>query len=348
MQKGIVLKGTSNSSQLKLGGDRDNHSKLKKLSFEESGHTGFQAQLTDEQLKNIEDVSGKVDKIEGKGLSSNDYTTEEKEKLSTLSGKEELNKSFSNSLKESASGNEITISDISPVEHELDILLSSDTVTDFSSVTVTKHGKNLLPLPDGVIMGTEKEPVCYIKDNKLKIKGTVSQIMILKITNGYSLSNETNAEWLDEVFLPAGTYTLSVQNKKGEGVAKYYPNVRAVTSSKKSHEVNWNDTQNRFRTFTIEEPISYLYITIYPSEHDHECNIQIEKGSSMTPFEAGVEPQTFIPNVDGKVEGVMSLYPTTVLETDNSEVAINCEYNRDINKAFSELTQAIISLGGNI
>ena len=32
----------------------------------------------------------------------------------------------------------------------------------------------------------------------------------------------------------------------------------------------------------------------------------------------------------------------------NGGVIINCEYNRDINKAFEKLQQAIISLGGNI
>ena len=56
--------GTSNAKGIKIGGDRANHAKLKNLEFEKSGHTGFQAQLTEEQLKNIEDVIEKVDKSE--------------------------------------------------------------------------------------------------------------------------------------------------------------------------------------------------------------------------------------------------------------------------------------------
>ena len=50
----------------------------------------------------------------------------------------------------------------------------------------------------------------------------------------------------------------------------------------------------------------------------------------------------YTPNSDGTVEGVTSLYPTTVLLTDKEGVVIDCEYNRDINKAFAELQAAIM------
>ena len=39
-----------------------NHSELSCLDFASSGHTGFQKELTAEQLSNIEAVSGKADK----------------------------------------------------------------------------------------------------------------------------------------------------------------------------------------------------------------------------------------------------------------------------------------------
>lgn len=57
------------------------HDALKNLAFEKSGHTGFQAELTKEQLDAIESVAGKVDKQDGKGLSSNDFTDTLKSKL---------------------------------------------------------------------------------------------------------------------------------------------------------------------------------------------------------------------------------------------------------------------------
>ena len=47
------------------------------------------------------------------------------------------------------------------------------------------------------------------------------------------------------------------------------------------------------------------------------------------------------------MEGVTSLYPSTVLEgEDNVEIA--AEYNRDINKAFAELLSKIENTGGSV
>ena len=56
----------------------------------------------------------------------------------------------------------------------------------------------------------------------------------------------------------------------------------------------------------------------------------------------------YTPNADGTVEGVKSLYPETTLSTNPEGLIIDAEYNRDINKAFAELQQAILSTGGNV
>ena len=70
--------------------------------------------------------------------------------------------------------------------------------------------------------------------------------------------------------------------------------------------------------------------------------------SSDSEYEPYKEPITYTPNTDGTVEGITSLYPVTTLLTDTAGVIVDCEYNRDLNKAFEELTNAIISLGGNV
>ena len=51
------------------------HSKLENLDYKNSGHIGFASS---------NDLEKKVDKIEGKGLSTNDYTNDEKNKLAEL------------------------------------------------------------------------------------------------------------------------------------------------------------------------------------------------------------------------------------------------------------------------
>ena len=76
-------------------------------------------------------------------------------------------------------------------------------------------------------------------------------------------------------------------------------------------------------------------------------SIQIEEGT-LTDYEPGIEPTVYDVKADGTVEGVTSLYPNTTLYTDTSGAVIDCTYNRDINKAFAELQNALISLGGNV
>ncbi len=83
---------------------------------------------------------------------------------------------------------------------------------------------------------------------------------------------------------------------------------------------------------------SYSYVDIN--------SFQLEEGSTATTYEP-YQAQKYIPSADGTVSGVKSLYPITTLMTDTAGVIINAEYNKDLNKAFAELQQAILSMGGN-
>lgn len=53
----------------------------------------------------------------------------------------------------------------------------------------------------------------------------------------------------------------------------------------------------------------------------------------------------YTPTADGTVNGVSSLYPTT-LTTDTDGVLIDCDYYKDIDKAFNELTTSVALSGG--
>ena len=63
-------------------------------------------------------------------------------------------------------------------------------------------------------------------------------------------------------------------------------------------------------------------------------------------YEAYKPPATYTPAADGTVNGVTSLYPNTTLMTDTDGVIIDCEYYKDIDKAFNELSSAIALSGG--
>ena len=75
-------------------------------------------------------------------------------------------------------------------------------------------------------------------------------------------------------------------------------------------------------------------------------NVQVEKGSSTMEFCKYVHPQKLVSDINGRVSGVESIYPITVIEADDADINISVEYNRDINIAFNELRDAIIRLGG--
>ena len=74
-------------------------------------------------------------------------------------------------------------------------------------------------------------------------------------------------------------------------------------------------------------------------------NIQIELGDSVSEYEPYKKPVGYLPETDGTVNGVIGNGENMTLITDTEGVTITAEYNRDINKAFAELQNAIAALG---
>lgn len=103
---------------------------------------------------------------------------------------------------------------------------------------------------------------------------------------------------------------------------------------------------------TIEKDVKEIRFYIATgtlAETDFKLSkFQVEVGSTVTDYEPPIEPTSYPIAADGIVEGVTSIYPNMTITTDTIGVVVDTEYNRDINKAFAELQQAIISLGGNI
>lgn len=77
-------------------------------------------------------------------------------------------------------------------------------------------------------------------------------------------------------------------------------------------------------------------------------NIQLELGGVATDREPAIAPTEHAVNADGTVDGVAAIHPTTTLMTDTVGAVLDVGYNRDINKAFEQLVNAIISQGGNV
>lgn len=123
-----------------------------------------------------------------------------------------------------------------------------------------------------------------------------------------------------------------------------------------------NSTGFRSSVYISKPTANIAKIRFYASEDAESAtgdtatfkDIQIELASSNystdlpTTYEPFVVPTEHAVNADGTVDGVKSLYPSMTLMTDTDGATLDVSYNRDINKAFAELQNALISLGGNV
>ena len=98
-----------------------------------------------------------------------------------------------------------------------------------------------------------------------------------------------------------------------------------------------------YSTITITSGIKYINFRLgsaYGGTYKKDLCIRkenAERNALYVPYEGE--------SYSGTVERVKSLYPTTTIVTDTAGVTISAEYNRDLNKAFAEIYQAIATMG---
>ncbi len=222
---------------------------------------------------------------------------------------------FANALKGSKSGGAVAVTDISPLESELTVTVGG--VSDLGAVKVRKFGKNL-----------------YSHGSSLTQTGGTNPQKTLEI-------------------LPGNTYTVSAiladdpQGVKGRLRLLY--TIEGEGASVNGAYVQQGETAQ----VSANIPVGATDIRVLFQKNSQSGsmtweNIQVEVGDVATDYEPYVEPVEYEVFADGTVEDVTSVYPTTTLMTDTEGAVIDCTYNRDINKAFEELYNAIISTGGNV
>ena len=229
---------------------------------------------------------------------------------------EKSNQLFSNALIGNKHGVNIRVDDASPIINTANIRIVateySPYVEDLSSIRLKKLGKNLLSYP---YVNTTKTSngITYTDngDGSIHAKGTATGNAWFMLSNTIDFGTETMNAILSNS-ATNGTYTIS----KG----LYY------NAGNKSLSLN-------FAKGTVVDE------TYYP---------QVELGKVPTEYERYKAPVTYSPNSDGLVEGFTLYQPTTTIMSEKSDCIIDISYNRDINKAFTELYNAIISLGGNV
>ena len=200
------------------------------------------------------------------------------------------------------SGSTVAITDISPLGHNMKIKLSSDTVTDFSSVKLRKNGINIW------------DEQWELGSFNSSTGATVSS------SNSIRSANFTCIEGDKQIYI-----TSKLSESRRIDIYYYDTNKAFIRHS--------TVTQNK--TATTPSAARWFKILFVG---DSDCPItSYSEGVCVYYYNqdtVGIyEPykeEWYIPSADGTVEGVTPNYPYTTLTTDDNAISICCEYLRDI------------------
>ncbi len=232
--------------------------------------------------------------------------------------------------------NIVTLDYVNENEHNVEVQLSSDTVTDFSGVEVKCTGSQLFDLESCV--GFESLYVNF--DNEIDVENRT-----ITITN-----KSNNTGFLKLGHLLAGTYYLSCLAE---------PSADTITSfliSKGSMGI-----VNRIISlslkggiFTVDEESDiYMVMNIGNEKPTVVKNISLNYGSKELPYEPYVE-KTYFANVDGTVDGVTSISPLMNIICEDVDISAkyyqspSVEYNKfwDVFQDNGNRTDYAYSFGG--
>lgn len=248
---------------------------------------------------------------------------------------------FSNAIKGIASGEVVSLNDVSPILHEIGVSITG--VADTSSVKVKVLGKNLLDIHNRT-KGTTPNG-----SNTLQRKLETDKYYVGMTRNNYCYDWQiTTAEYADGVWSIAnkvGGYGIAfpVEVKPN---ATYCVNVRGLTG------VGFYDAEGNFisdwmqqggnRYFTTPSNCAIVTVCLIPAvvgEITEFSNCQLEVGTTVTEYEPYKEPITYAHG-----EPITSIYPCTTLMTDTAGAVMDVTYNRDANKVVNELETRIAAL----
>lgn len=254
------------------------------------------------------------------------FTNAVKGKLDKLDEIDEANKSVknivANALRGSAEGGWIVLDDVSPVEHTATVHSVFD---NSNGQVVVCHGKNIIEKT--YFDGNEKtfRGITYTvgEDGEINISGTATGSSYF-----FLFKNQP---------LPVGKYTLS---GSVEGVLiNIQKNGAVLGASSKGNAYQFNVSSGDMITSAVYVDTDVtVEATIYP---------QIELGNKATTYESPCIKKDIYDIINGRADITLGQSSYVSIGTSVEDV-LHCEYNRDINKAFETLTNAIISLGGNV
>ena len=229
-----------------------------------------------------------------------------------LKEKSRANNNFANAVKGVANGSVVRIDDVSPIEHTVKINVQGD----IENTIVNRCGKNLFHINEYNLKTDEPWGAMQIGNVDIKTGKYVASCMFKQVGTDKS------------------QVALSIRNK--DDLLQVIKTVRST------------DTEGSLICpFDVGEDVNgvavLLYSNITEGNLSTECDfthIQLEAGESATDFEVYKGKETYTPDENGDVT-VKSVSPTMTLTTNNGNVTLSCEYNKDLNKCISQNAQVV-------
>ena len=252
--------------------------------------------------------------------------------------KTEVDEKFEqNALKGNASGNPVAVTDVSEISHNVGVKVSSKNIIDMSIFDKYVYSNGSANTYDATA-----HTITMDVDAANSSSGRYKRL----------LTNDTSGK----------KYTLSFEVRGTEGRkigagAEHSPISITLTNEFKrySQVISVKATNNNIDMVFFSKKASDG--GLLAGEYMQFANIQLEEGITLTDYTPFVDVSgadvtlaengnTYTTDDNGEFE-CESISPNMTFSCE-SDVIINCEYNKDINKAFAELQNAIISLGGNV
>ena len=265
--------------------------------------------------------------------------------------KTKVNNTFSNALKGKASGQYITLDDISPVEHNLGVKVES------KDTTLMTYGKNLFDYDPSNTGGNAT--VLEQTENGVIVQGIVGAepgiqnysngwygfTMNEKVVRGVPYVVSCDFTFIEDPYRPDTLNTVANKIRlQIEAVGVGTPN--SSNSSLQAFRPEVGVKQRLYRTFVPDCDVVKIFVPTCSGTIKVE-NFMLAVGTTegvATEYEPySKDSAEYTPNEDGTVEGVTSISPNMTLVPNTGVMIAECEYNRDINKAFAKLEQLLLN-----
>ena len=251
-----------------------------------------------------------------------------------------------NALTAQKSGSMLGIDDVSPCEDNVTVNVAA--VGDNAPSKVYRLGRNIFdPTPwttaqtfGGITIQYLPDEDCFLFDGSSPSENQQFTVAIPNFYYGLNNNFTVDIEYV------SGTTT---KNQRDQYAVFHtgYTNDAALWGDKLHNAPLKNESTSQTKTcdrsYFLERTWIYVYSGV--AFDNYKVRIQVRCSDAAAGYEKYAAPTELTPGTDGNVVAARENVCTFAVKTPGT---LSTRYNRDINKAFDELKQAIISLGGNV